>query len=55
MSLQLVDWDVPVANDQGICGFIVMRWPLGVKAKPVHNPEKVTGVEPDGEVTNVPL
>ena len=45
---------MPVANDQGMCGFIVMRWPLGVKAEQVHNPEKVVGVDPDGAVTNVP-
>jgi hypothetical protein len=36
-SLELIDWDVPVANDLGMCGFIVMRWPLGVKAEQVHN------------------
>jgi len=29
---------VPVANDQGMCGFIVMRWPLGVKAEQGHSP-----------------
>jgi hypothetical protein len=28
---------VTVANDQGMCGFIVMRWPLSVKAEQVHN------------------
>jgi len=35
--LELVDWDVPVANDQCMGGFIVMRWPLSVKAEQVHN------------------
>jgi hypothetical protein len=33
MFLELVDWDVPVTNDQGMCGFIVMRWSLGVKTE----------------------